>query len=251
MAQKIILSIENLSKSFHKTGLPVLQNISLSVGEGEFVTIIGPSGCGKSTLLDCIAGLAPVDKGDVLLSGKSILNKKGMVSYMFQEDVLFPWRTILQNVIVPLEIVGEKKEKAKKEVIKLLKEFGLEQFANYYPFMLSGGMRERASLLRSYLCKKDVMLLDEPFSKLDAITRQHMQQWFLKIMRQKKKSVLFVTHDVDEAIFLSDRIYVISKRPGGSMGEIVIPIKKPRNETVIVSKEFIDLKKRILHLLKK
>jgi ABC-type nitrate/sulfonate/bicarbonate transport system ATPase subunit len=169
---------------------------------------------------------------------------------MFQDDVMFPWRSVLDNVIVPLEIAGVKKQEAKKQALTFLKEFGLEKFASYYPFMLSGGMRERASLLRTYLCKKDVMLLDEPFSKLDALTRQKMQQWFLEVIQKKQKTVLFVTHDVDEAIFLSDRIYVLSQRPGTVVGEMAVSIRKPRSIDVVVSPEFITIKKHILRLLK-
>ncbi len=244
------LIIKNLSKSYKDSNLKVLHNISLTVGEKEVVGVIGPSGCGKSTLLDCIAGLTVPENGDILIDNKSIVKKRGQVAYMFQDDVMFPWRSVLDNVIIPLELKNIKKDTARKEAKTLLKTFGLEKFASFYPFMLSGGMRERASLLRTYLCKKDVMLLDEPFSKLDALTRSQIQEWFLHILSQQQKSVLFVTHDVDEAIYLSDRIYVLSQRPSKVIAEVPITIKKPRSIDISLSKEFISKKKQILDLLK-
>ena len=238
--QKLV--IKNVSKTFKKANLEVLKNISLEVNNNELVGIVGPSGCGKSTLLDCIAGLVIADSGEILLENKA--------SYMMQDDNLFPWRNILDNVILPLEIEGIKKDAARKEAQKLLHLFGLEKFAAYYPFMLSGGMRQRVSLLRTYLCKKDVMLLDEPFARLDALTRRQMQEWFLTIWQKSKKSVLFVTHDVDEAILLSDRVYVMSKRPGRIVAEIGIDLERPRAVDVLSSKKFVDFKKRLLKVLK-
>lgn len=238
--QKLV--IKNLSKSFKESNLKVLDTVSLAVNEGELVSIIGPSGCGKSTLLDCVANLTPYEKGTISVDGGT--------AYMFQDDVMFPWRSVLENVILPLEIAGISKNEARKEAKELLKTFGLEKFSDYYPFQLSGGMRERAALLRTYFYKKDVMLLDEPFSKLDAMTRQQMQQWFLTIMQKKRKAVLFVTHDIDEAIYLSDRIYVFSQRPGKVIGEIPVQIKKPRALSVATDKAFIAYKKQIMNLLK-
>lgn len=232
------LTLQKISKTFSAANLKVLKDVSLFVHAGEFVSVLGPSGCGKSTLLDCIAGLASPDKGDILLDNKSILHKHGKVAYMMQDDNLFPWRTILDNCVVPLEITGVKKEEARGKARKILHIFGLEKFALFYPFMLSGGMRQRASLLRTYLCQKDVLLLDEPFARLDALTRKQMQKWFLGIWQKDKRSVLFVTHDIDEAILLSDRIYVMSKRPGTILAEIPVKHKSPNN-----------IKKQILSLL--
>lgn len=238
MNTKKKLTIQKISKTFSAANLEVLKDVSLFVRTGEFVSILGPSGCGKSTLLDCIAGLASTDNGDIILDNKSILHKNGKVAYMMQDDNLFPWRTILDNVIVPLEIAGVKKREARRQTQKILNIFGLEKFASFYPFMLSGGMRQRASLLRTYLCQKDVLLLDEPFAKLDALTRKQMQEWFLSIWRKDKRSVLFVTHDIDEAILLSDKIYVMSKRPGSILAEI--PVKHKNSQAI---------KKQILSLL--
>lgn len=237
--QKLI--IKNLSKSFQDSKLKVLDDISLTVEKGELVSIIGPSGCGKSTLLDCIAGVTEYDSGEI--------QSKGGAAYMFQDDVMFPWRSIIDNVILPLELSGMKKDQARNEAEGYLKDFGLETFATYYPFMLSGGMRERAALLRTYLCKKEVLLLDEPFSKLDALTRLKMQLWFLKTLQKQKKAVLFVTHDIDEAIFLSDKIYIVSKRPAKLIAEIQVPIKKPRSADILTSSTFITVKKQIMKKL--
>ena len=241
MRTKPILTVNNLSKTFKDAHLKVFENVSLTVSKGELVSVIGPSGCGKSTLLDCIAGLTIPDSGKIKIDTSP--------AYMFQNDVMFPWRNVLDNVSVPLEINGIPIKKARIESKKLLRIFGLEKFAAYYPFMLSGGMRERASLLRTYLCKKDVMLLDEPFSKLDALTRMQIQQWFLEILQQEQKSVLFVTHDVDEAIFLSDRIYILSKRPGKIIKEIQLTFKKPRTSAILTNREFIAIKKQIIRVL--
>ncbi len=246
MSAKAKLLIKKVTKTFPKTNLEVLQNISLTVADGEFVSVLGPSGCGKSTLLDIIAGLTNCDAGDIILDDKTIGKKLGKVAYMMQDDNLFPWRNILDNVILPLEITGIKKSVAEEEAKKLLSVFGLEKFVSYFPFMLSGGMRQRASLLRTYLSKKDVLLLDEPFAKLDALTRRQMQEWFLSIWQKDKRSVLFVTHDIDEAILLSDRIYVMSQRPGKIVAEISVKIKRPRK---ITDKEVAVIKKQIISLL--
>jgi len=236
------LVIKSLSKTFRFANLQVLKNVSLQVGENELVSIVGPSGCGESTLLDLVAGLTKPDLGEIILNQKP--------SYMMQDDNLFPWRNALDNAILPLEIAGVKKDLAREEAQKLLPLFGLEKFAKFYPFMLSGGMRQRVALLRTYLCKTDLMLLDEPFSKLDALTRRQMQEWFLSIWQEHKKSVLFVTHDVDEAIFLSDRIYVMSQRPGKIVADISISLPRPREKDVFEDKKFIYYKKQILQALR-
>lgn len=231
------LTITNLTKTFKK--LDVLKNVSLYVGEGELVSIVGPSGCGKSTLLDCVAGLESY-QGEII---------GGQAAYMLQDDTLLPWRRVIDNVILPLEIAGIKKDMAKKQARKLLSVFGLEKFERYYPFMLSGGMRQRAALLRTYLGKKDLLLLDEPFARLDAITRRKMQEWFLSIWQKHKKSVLFVTHDVDEAVLLSNRVYVMSGRPGRIIKDIAIDIKGTKTKTELAPKKINKYKKEILTAL--
>ena len=171
------------------------------------------------------------------------------MSLRMQESVLFPWRNVLQNVTLPMEIKGESRKKREREALNYLKDFGLKQFWSYYPYALSGGMRQRVSLLRTYLCKKDVMLLDEPFGSLDAISRSEMQEWFLRIWQTHKKTVLFVTHDIEEAIFLSDTIYVLSKRPAHVIAKIPVEFKRPRKREIDTHKNFVELKKRFFKLL--
>jgi ABC-type nitrate/sulfonate/bicarbonate transport system ATPase subunit len=249
----MMLEVKNVTKVFYSDkheDLTALEDVSLFVAEGEFVSIIGPSGCGKSTLLEMIAGLSKPTKGEIYLNGQSIVGRKGNVAYMPQKDVLFPWRTIIENVIVPFEIQGVKRAKAKEEALNLLPIFGLDKFADYYPDKLSGGMRQRANFLRTLLFRKDVMLLDEPFGKLDALTKMQMHEWLLKILEQLNQTVLLVTHDIEEAILLSDRIYVFSSRPGKVKGEVAVSLNRPRTQEIITSSMFIEIKKHLLDLLK-
>ena len=249
MKPKLVLN--NISKTFYDPQeLKTLDHVSITLHDGELVSILGPSGCGKSTLLEIIAGLYVPDEGEILLDGEDLTGQKGRVSYMTQNDIMFPWRKVIDNVIIPLELQGIKKNIARKEALSHLKTFGLEKFAHAYPATLSGGMRQRASLLRTYLCKKDIMLLDEPFGRLDALTKIQLQQWFLEIWEHAKKSVLFVTHDIDEAIFLSDRIYILSALPGTVAAEIAIPLKRPRSLQITTHPDFMSIKKKILEFFK-
>lgn len=246
------LEIKNVTKTFpvsKKERLTALKEVALSIREGEIVSLIGPSGCGKSTLLDVLAGLTIPDKGEVLLDGKAITGKKGFFSYMPQRDVLFPWRSIIENVIVPMEIRGIEKNAARLEAAALLPVFGLDNFADSYPGALSGGMRQRASFLRTYLCKKEVMLLDEPFGKLDALTRLQMQQWLLDIWQTFRHTLLFVTHDVDEAILLSDRIYVFSARPGQIIAQVKVDPPRPGNAGATTHPAIAAIRTELLRLL--
>lgn len=247
------LEIRDVTKTFSGSydSITALQSVTLSIGSDEIVSLIGPSGCGKSTLLDIIAGLTEPDIGEIIFDDEVITGNKGIAAYMPQKDVLFPWRTVLDNVVVGLEVQGLDKREARREGMNLLPVFGLENFMNSHPLELSGGMRQRASLLRTYLCKKDLMLLDEPFGKLDAITRLQLQMWLLDIWQQLKHAILFVTHDVDEAILLSDRIYVMSSRPGKIVAEIKVDFPRPRGSGIVSDLRFIALREEILNLLGK
>ncbi|MEW4286324.1 ABC transporter ATP-binding protein [Priestia koreensis] len=238
------LKVRGVQKTFET--IQAVQDVDLHVKKGEFVSIIGPSGCGKSTILDMIAGLTTPDSGEILLGEESVTGKRGHVAYMPQKDVLFPWRTVIENVMVPLEVAGVNKKKARKEAAEFLPIFGLSEFEDRFPGELSGGMRQRASFLRTYLCKKDLLLLDEPFGKLDALTRLQMQQWLLEIWGQFKQSVLLITHDIDEAILLSDRIYVLSPRPGKIIAEVNVDLPRPRASKITTSADFTAIKSRIL-----
>jgi ABC-type nitrate/sulfonate/bicarbonate transport system ATPase subunit len=241
------VEINNISKSFGH--LHTLDNISLSLEENEFVTILGPSGSGKSTLFNIIAGLAMPDEGEILIEGQPYTGKTGRVSYMHQKDLLLPWKNILENVCVPLILNGSSKKEAEEEALKHFELFGLDGFEKNYPNQLSGGMRQRASLLRTYLFSDDIMLLDEPFGGLDAITKRKMQHWLLEIFKNLKASILFITHDIDEAIFLSDKVYVFSERPAIIKGIFTIDIDRPREKETFTSADFNEMKKEILDLL--
>ncbi|RYL90330.1 ABC transporter ATP-binding protein [Sporolactobacillus sp. THM7-4] len=246
------LKIVHNSKFFRKNGQEfcALQEANMSVADGKFVSIIGPSGCGKSTLFNIIAGLLKPSTGQVLLDGENIVGKSGSVGYMLQKDLLLPWRTILDNVILGLEIRGVSKKEARAHALPMLKRYGLKGFESHYPAELSGGMRQRAALLRTLLYDRDVILLDEPFGALDAQTRLFMQSWLLKIWSDFKKTILFVTHDIDEAIFLSDEIYVFSHRPGRIKAKVKVNLPRPRNEEALTQLTFSQLKQELLSMLK-
>jgi len=247
MTNRNILEAINIQKSY--PGLPTLEDISLEVGRNQFVSLLGPSGCGKSTLFNIISGLEPPDRGKVIIDGQDYNGRTGRVSYMHQKDLLLPWKNIMDNVCLPLFIKGENRKDSYEKAKKYFTEFGLEGFEKKYPFQLSGGMRQRAALLRTYLFADDIMLLDEPFGSLDAITRRNMQAWLLGLFEKLDASVLFITHSIDEAIFLSDRIYLLSERPASVKKIFDIDIKRPRDNKIITSVEFNRSKEEILQLL--
>ena len=241
------LEIKNISKSFDGKG--VLEDISLTLRSGELVCLLGISGSGKTTLFNIIAGLTLPDGGQVFLDGEAITGKPGRISYMLQKDLLMPFRTIEDNVALPLRLKGMGKKQARQKAGELFDAFGLEGTQKKYPAQLSGGMRQRAALLRTYLFSGEVELLDEPFSALDTITKSAIHQWYLSVMEQIKLSTFFITHDIDEAILLSDRIYLLSGQPGKIVDEIIIKEPKPRREDFLLSEEFLTYKKLILEKL--
>jgi len=241
------LEVQHISKSFD--GKPVLQDVSVELHQGELVCLLGVSGGGKTTLFNVISGLLSPDQGRVLLDGEDITARPGHISYMLQKDLLLPYRTIEDNVALPLLIKGMKKKQARSEVSPLFAQFGLEGTQKKYPAQLSGGMRQRAALLRTYMFSRDVALLDEPFSALDTITKSSIHKWYLDVMENIRLSTLFITHDIDEAILLSDRIYLLSGSPGRIVEEIVIHEPKPRRSDFNLTPEFLAYKRRILALL--
>lgn len=241
------LKVENIKKSFGDT--KVIENISLNVKEKEFVSILGPSGSGKSTIFNIISGLLKPDNGTISIDGNDFTGKTGRVSYMYQRDLLLPWKKIIDNVAMPLTLKGEKKKKARENVNKYFDIFGLKGYEHKYPSQLSGGMKQRAALLRTYMFSQDIMLLDEPFGALDAITRTKMQYWLLDIIDDLNASVIFITHDIEEAIFLSDRIYILSDKPAVIKEEIIVDLPKKRNKDIITDVKFNELKKYILEIL--
>lgn len=241
------LELENITKTFSE--LVVLDDISLSLGQNEFVSIVGPSGSGKSTIFNVISGLIKPDQGRVCIDGIDFTGKTGRISYMYQKDLLLPWRKIIDNVSLPLIIKGMSKIEARKKAGESFKIFGLDGFEAKYPFQLSGGMRQRAALLRTYLSSEDIILLDEPFGGLDAITRSKMQSWLMEITKELNASILLITHDIEEAILLSERIYVLSERPAKIKAEICIDLPKERNHEIVTTVEFNKIKKRIYSIL--
>jgi ABC-type nitrate/sulfonate/bicarbonate transport system ATPase subunit len=245
------LEVRSVSKVFRRNGkvIQALDPTSLTVRRGRFVSIIGPSGCGKSTLFNVIAGLAKPSTGDVLADGTSIVGKPGYVGYMLQKGLLLPWRTILDNIILGMEVRDVPKSQAIARAMPLIERYGLSGFEQHYPHELSGGMRQRASLLRTMLYDRDVVLLDEPFGALDAQTRMLMQSWLLDVWSDLQKTILFVTHDIDEAIYLSDEIQVFSARPGRIKATIEVDLPRPRTPDVVTTPAFTERKRTLLGLL--
>lgn len=237
------LRAENITKSFD--GTEIIKDITVDLKEGEVVSLLGVSGGGKTTLFNVLSGLSEPDEGRVFLDGEDITGKPGKVSYMLQKDLLLPYYTTIHNVALPLIIKGMKKKQAQEKANELFSFFGLEGTQKKYPHQLSGGMKQRAAFLRTYLSGRGVALLDEPFSALDTITKNTVHEWYLNIMEEIKLSTLFITHDIDEAILLSDRIYILSGKPGRITDEIKIDLPKPRNNKLTMTAEFIEYKKLI------
>src|ERR1700757_3646922 len=216
-----------------------LAPITLSIPQGRFVSLIGPSGCGKSTIFNIIAGLLDPTRGRVLIDGVDATGTIGRVGYMLQKDLLLPWRTVLDNIILGMEIQGVPLRQARERALPLLRRYGLAGFEHAYPNSLSGGMRQRAALLRTLLFDTDVILLGEPFGALDAQTKLRMQEWLLALWSDFCKTVVFVTHDVEEAIYLSDEVHVMASRPGRILETIPVPIERPRLRANVLTPEFL------------
>lgn len=245
--EKIKLETRNISKGF--AGELTIKDINIRLGEKELVSLLGVSGIGKSTLFNVIAGVLPPDAGQVILNGRDITGIAGKVSYMLQKDLMQPHLTVLDNVALPLFIRGVKKNQARDEAAAHFREFGLEGTEKKYPAQLSGGMRQRAALLRTYMFSQEVALFDEPFSALDAITKSAMHRWYLDLMDHIGMSTLFITHDIDEAILLSDRVYIMTGPPGIIAHEIIINAQRPRGDEFRISDTFMEYKRQIIKLL--
>ena len=226
--------------------LLALDGVSLSLARGEFVSLVGPSGCGKTTLLKILAGLLAPTGGDVLLGGARPERLLGNVGYMPQGDQLVPWRTALDNVTLGLELAGTRRRDAREVARRELERFGLQGFDRHWPRGLSGGMRQRAALLRTFLAGREILLLDEPFGALDAITREAMREWLLEVWEAHRKTILLVTHDVEEALFLSDRVHVMSGRPGRIRDTVAVPFARPRALAITSKPDFNSLKEQLL-----
>ena len=255
-----LLAVDTLSKTFSGGGrrsapadVEAVTDLTFQVDAGEFLTIIGPSGCGKSTLLRLLAGLEQPETGQITLQGQplpSASDRQGRFGYMPQRDTLLPWRTVLENVILGVELAGGSRDDARAEARQLLPLFGLDGFETAWPSALSGGMRQRAALLRTFLAGYDILLLDEPFGALDALTRRVLQQWLLGVRTRFQKTILFITHDIDEALLLGDRVLVFSPRPGRITADLAVDLPHPRDEDTILNADFLALKRSVLAHLK-
>lgn len=247
------LSVQGVTKAFHngRQHLEVLASIDLTVAESEFVSVIGPSGCGKSTLFNIIAGVEQPSSGRIAIDGDVGMERRGKTGYMPQQPLLLPWRTIEENVMLGLDVRHVPREKAQHEARALLKRFGLAEFAGHYPATLSGGMRQRVALLRTVLFNSSFLLLDEPFGALDALTRLSSQMWLLDVWHEFSSSVLLITHDVREAVLLSDRIYVLSARPARVMREVQVDLPRPRKLESLALEQAVQLEQELMGLLLK
>jgi len=245
------IELRNISKTFSGTdrNVPALEDVSFKVMPGEFVTIIGPSGSGKSTLFNLCVGLLKPDQGEILIDGEKSKKRAGIVGYMPQRDLLLPWRKVLDNVLIPLEVQGIPREESRRRALEILPYFGLEGFEHEYPSILSGGMRQRAALLRTWLMGRSTLLLDEPFGALDALTRKELQNWLLKVWQEFERTIMFITHDVEEAVYLADRVIVLSARPGKIKTELKIDLPRPRHQSMIAEPAFGKLEKELLQEL--
>ncbi|MCL2759728.1 MAG: ABC transporter ATP-binding protein [Treponema sp.] len=254
----LIFKCSNITKNYN--GEPVVQDINLELPAGGFISLLGPSGVGKTTLFNVLSGVDKPDNGSVFLNGEDITGMCGKVSYMLQKDLLLEYRTVINNVILPLLIRGEKKKTAREYAAGFFEMFGLSGYENKYPNELSGGMRQRAALLRTCLTAgstinrtsspySQIILLDEPFSALDAITRRKMQLWYAEIAEQMKISTFFITHDVEEALLLSDTVYIMNGKPGVITHKFDVLPPRPRSTDFSVSKEFVEQKRAVLEAI--
>ena len=242
-----LIEVRHLSKYFGH--VPALDDVSFEVMPGEFVTIIGASGSGKSTLFNLCVGLLEPDSGEIFIDGEKPENRAGLLGYMPQRDLLLPWRTVLDNVIIPLEIQGVPKQESRRRALDMLPYFGLDTFENEYPSALSGGMRQRAAFLRTWLMGSSTLLLDEPFGALDALTRKELRDWLLGVWQEFGRTVMFITHDVEEAVYLADRVLVLSNRPGEIKHELRIDLLRPRRQGMIAEPQFGKLVRALLEEL--
>ena len=231
------IELKGVSKSFSDS--KILDGINIEVKAGETVAILGPSGSGKSTMFNILTNIIKEDEGKVIINGN--------ISYMYQKDMMVPWKKVIDNIGLPLVFKGKSKKEAREEVNKHLKDFGLLGYELNYPRELSGGMKQRANFLKTYLTCDDIMLLDEPFGALDSITRSKMQKWLLDLKKSINSTILLITHDIEEAIILSDKIYVISDKPAKVKKEIIVDFVK--GENLVTSEKFIEIKKEIIDLM--
>jgi NitT/TauT family transport system ATP-binding protein len=246
-AQAELIGVDRLSKVYgtSRGSVTALDDIDFRVGEGQFVAVVGPSGCGKSTLLKILAGLIPASKGEARLGGTPIKGPRRDIGVVFQSPVLFPWRTVLGNVLLPVDVQHLGRDKSRARALDLLKLVGLDGFEQRYPRELSGGMQQRAAMVRALIHDPAILLMDEPFGALDAMTREQMNVELQRIWLERRKTVIFITHSIPEAVFLGDRVLVMTPRPGRLIDDVEVGIGRPRSLDVMTTPEFGGYVKRI------
>lgn len=246
-----MLEFRDVSFKYEEDEEPMMTDLSFHVEDGEFVSIIGASGCGKSTIFRLINGLEKPQKGGIFVNGRSISEQKNYSAFMPQKDLLLPWRTIEKNVCLPMEIIRVPEDERRKAARAALEQVGLLDYAEKFPKDLSGGMKQRVAFARTLLSGADMLLLDEPFSALDYLTRVDMQEWLLSQWQDSGKTIIFITHDVEEAVFLSKRIFVIQDRPFSKMEETIVPMNYPRKREELKRPDIADLKERLISKLRR
>src|SRR2546422_4409423 len=247
---RVKIRVERAARIFLRAGVVAFENLTLDFYDDEIACVVGPSGCGKTTLLRCIDGLLPLSDGQILLEGRPVRRPPAKVAVVFQHFGLFPWRSVYANAAYGLKLSGAPRDRIGARVSAALKLVGLDGFTKHYPYQLSGGMQQRVGLARALATDPDVLLMDEPFAALDAQTRDLMQVELLRIWQEARKTVLFVTHQIEEAIYLSDRVLVMTRRPGHAKKMFTIELPRPRDYEMRVTPEFNDLKLEIWHALK-
>ena len=246
-AGREIIAVRHLTKRYGAAAQPViaLQDIDFSIQDGEFISIVGPSGCGKSTLLRILAGLQPASEGDALLDGTPIAGPRRDIGVVFQSPVLFPWRSVLNNCLLPVDVQKLGRNRMRPRAMELLRLVGLEGFEHRFPWELSGGMQQRVSLVRALIHDPALLLMDEPFGALDAMTREAMNVELQRIWLERKKTVLFITHSIGEAVYLADRVLVMTPRPGRILDDLRIDLPRPRGLEVMNTEAFGGYVRRI------
>jgi NitT/TauT family transport system ATP-binding protein len=244
------ISIAGVSKSYgtDENAILALKDIDLDVAAGEFISIVGPSGCGKSTLLRCVAGLQPVSAGTISVRLKQVRSPPDNMAIVFQRDVLFDWRTVLDNVLILAEFRGWRRQDYMERALQLLKSYGLDGYAHRYPWELSGGMRQRVAICRALICEPELLLMDEPFGALDAMTRDDLNVELERLWHESGKTVIFITHGIEEAAYLADRVVVMSRNPGRIAEIVSVDIPRPRPLSVRQTAQFGSYVQHIRHL---
>ena len=246
-----MLEFSNVTFQYEGDDFPMMKDLSFSVEDGDFVSIIGASGCGKSTIFRLINGLERLQQGEITVDGKPIAGLKQYSAFMPQKDLLFPWRNVAENICLPMELAGLEKKEQEQHCKEVLEQAGLLEYGKKYPKELSGGMKQRVSFARTLLSGADMLLLDEPFSALDFLTRVDMQEWLLKQWEYYHKTILFITHDVEEAIFLSHKIFVIQERPFSHMETVEVPLPQKRDRSDLKRPEIVELKEQLIGKLRR